>query len=509
MHTAATLRHRTSTKNAKTLRYDKILLLILLAHLPVTIFLVPIGYGTSDFALSASLMVGTLTVAAYLLLRGTPSFGLVSAILLMALSAIMIQSELGRIEMHFHIFCALAILLIYRNWVYILVAVALISVHHLGFTALQLNGTTVSGMPIMLFNDGCSWSLTALHVTFIAVEGLVLIAYAILMRRDEQVADMLMGAISVLDDKRDLTLQIIDEDKSPILGAFNDTLRKFAILTRNVSNAADEIRSVSKQLGHIARTAEEDISEQHAQTKQAARAIGEMSKRIEAVAANTRSAADVADAANLRAFEGQDRFNRAVRSTAELQQIMVEAYNSIRLLKSNAERIGLVVDVIRGISEQTNLVALNAAIESARAGEHGRGFTLVADEVRELAQHTQDSTKEIQAMIQKIQTDIENSVAQTDYGHQKSTATSTEILQAGLALNEILESVSQISIMNDQVAQAVDQQSKVVESIDSSIRNIATHNANVIEKSKTNLSSASTLQKVSKTLDRMATTYRH
>ncbi|MFD2111783.1 methyl-accepting chemotaxis protein [Thiorhodococcus fuscus] len=509
MHTAATLRHRAPAKNAKTRRYDKILLLILLAHLPVTIFLAPIGYGTNDFALSASLMVGTLTVAAYLLLRGTPSFGLISAIMLMAFSAIMIQSELGRIEMHFHIFCALAVLLIYRNWVYILVAGSLITVHHLGFTALQLSGATISGMPIMIFSDGCSWGLTALHLTFIAAESLVLIAYALLMRRDEQVADRLVGAISALDDKKDLTLQIANDDKSPVLSAFNDTLRKFAILTRSVSNAADEIRAVSQQLGHIARTAEEDISAQHAQTKQAASAIGDMFKRIEEVAANTRSAADAADAANLRAFEGQDRFNRAVRSTAELQQIMVEASGAIRLLKSNAESIGLVVDVIRGISEQINLLALNAAIESARAGEHGRGFTVVAEEVRVLAQRTQDSTKEVQDMIQKIQAGIERSFAKTDYGHQKSTATSTEILQAGLALNEILESVSQISIMNDQVAQAVDRQNQAVESLDSSIRNIALHNANVIEKSKTNLSSASTLQKVSKTLDRLATTYRH
>ncbi|NEV64270.1 methyl-accepting chemotaxis protein [Thiorhodococcus minor] len=492
----------------RLLRYDRILLVILLGHLPVTMLLLPMGYGTQSFAIFASVLVGVVAVAAYLLLRGTAAFGLVSGILLMTLSAIMIQTQLGRIEMHFHIFVALALLLIYKNWVLVIVAAALIAVHHLALTALQLNAVSVGGMPIMLFNYGCSWSIAFLHAAFVVFEAIVLIYYAILMKRDERVAEMLVDAVSSIDESNDLTVQIPDTGSSPVIAAFNDMIRKFGTLTADVSRAAQEIKTVSGQLDEIARAAESEISSQHSQTGQAATAITEMSQTIMDVSENTRNAASVAASANDKALDGHERFNEAVRSTTELQRVMVEASESIRLLESNAVSIGSVVDVISSISEQTNLLALNAAIEAARAGEHGRGFAVVADEVRTLAQRTQDSTTEIQDIIQKIQKDIEGSVSKTDYGQQKTTETSSEILRAGLALNEILESVSQISDMNAQIALAIEQQSDVAEGITSNIVTISTHSNNVVDKAKQNLSSAATLKSVSESLAQLVSAYR-
>lgn len=493
----------------RILRYDRILFVILLAHLPVTMFLVPMGYGTQSFAIYASALVGLSAVAAYVLLSGTTTFGLIAGLLLMTLSAIMIQSQLGRIEMHFHIFVALALLLIYRRWLCIVVAATAIAVHHIVLTALQLDGVGIGGMPIMIYNYGCSWSIALLHAAFVVFEAVVLVYYAILMKRDEQDAEMLVDAVSTIDKSNDLRIQIRGKRRTPVITAFNDMIRKLGIMTASVAKAAERLKSVSHQLDDLARQSESEISAQHSQTEQAAAAITQMAQTINHVAASTQSAASLAATANEKALDGHERFNRAVRSTTDLQEIMVEASDSIRLLESNAVSIGSVVDVIRSISEQTNLLALNAAIEAARAGEHGRGFAVVADEVRTLAQLTQDSTTEIQDIIQKIQKDIQGSVSKTDYGHQKTTETSSEILQAGMSLNEILESISQISEMNMQIAQAIDQQSGVADGITSNIQGISVHSSSVVDKAGRNLDAAHTLKEVSSALSQLVSTYRY
>ena len=508
MRRSAIWKAQFSGEQERTLRYDRILLIILLGHLPITTLLVPLGYGTQAFAVYASLLVAVLTLVSFAFLRGTPSFGLISGLLLMTLSAIMIQSQLGRIEMHFHIFVALAVMLIYRNWLYIVAAAAAIAVHHLLLTALQLNAVGLGSMPIMIYNYGCSWGIAFLHAAFVVFEAMVLIYYAVFMRRDEQVAARLVDAVSSIEKSNDLTVQIPDARNTAVITAFNEMIRKFATLTSDVGSAAQKIRAVSHQLDDIARSAEAEISSQHLQTEQAATAITQMSQTITHVADRTQKAARLAASANEKALDGHERFNRAVRSTADLQQIMVEASGSIRLLESTAVSIGSVVDVIRGVSEQTNLLALNAAIEAARAGEHGRGFAVVADEVRTLAQRTQDSTAEIQEIIHRIQQDIESSVAKIDYGQQKTTETSSEILRAGLALNEILESVSQISEMSAQIAQAIEQQSGVAEGITSNIVTITTHSNNVVDKSRRNISSSSTLKSVSESLAQLVSGYR-
>ena len=496
-------------RDPTTLRDDRILFIILMAHLPVLAFLIPIGFGTTGFAVYSAGILGVMMGTAYGLLRGTPSFGLLSGIFLMTISAVMIQVQMGRIEMHFHIFAALALLLIYRRWLYIVVAAGVIAVHHVALTALQLNQVSVGDMPLMVFNYGCSWDITFLHAAFVVFESAVLVYYSVLMKQEEEISNALVNAVATVDRDNDLTLQIPNDRGIPVIAAFNEMIRKFGTLTSDVANAAAQIQTVSDTLGEIAVSSEAEISAQHGQTEQAAAAISEMSQTIYHVAENTRSAADAAATTNDLAQEGHERFNRAVRSTADLQQIMVEASTSIRMLENNAENIGSVVDVIRGISEQTNLLALNAAIEAARAGEYGRGFAVVADEVRTLAQRTQESTKEIQDIIQKIQRDIEGSVAKTDYGQKKTTETSGDILQAGLALNEILESVARISAMNTDIAQAVEQQSSVADGITSNIITISNHSHNVVDKSKKNLSSATTLKTVSESLGRLVSGYRH
>lgn len=490
------------------LRYDKILFIILLAHLPITMFLVPMGYGTSGFAIVASLIVGVLSAVSYSLLRGTPAFGNIAGVLLMVFSAIMIQAQLGRIEMHFHIFSALALLLIYRNWVPIVVAAGFIAVHHLAFTALQLNQVMLGDMPITAFNYGCSWAITFLHAIFVVFESAALIYYAIIMRRDEVVAERLVNAVSEVHEHNDLSVRISGEQNT-VAVAFNAMMDQLSSLIRDVVEASKQILQETQSMNDNIHNAESEINLQHSQTEQVATAITQMTQTIHGVTSNIQSAAQVADKSNQQAEKSFQLFSSAKQTTEELQATMNEASESIRLLESNAENIGSVVDVIQGISEQTNLLALNAAIEAARAGEQGRGFAVVSDEVRTLAQRTQESTEEIQKIIEKLQSDTQSAVSKISYGQQKSQEASDGVHKAGDTLNQILSSVAEIKGMNSQIATASEEQSRVAESISENVVMISNASNNIVQKSDENVESAANLSEVSRILDVRVSEYKY
>jgi methyl-accepting chemotaxis protein len=136
------------------LKIDRLMLGILLAHLPFTMFLAPWGMGTGSFAVVASLLVAAVGVLGFMVLRGQRAFGVLIGALFMLMSAILIQAQLGRIEMHFHIFAALALMLIYRDWLTVVVPAGVIAVHHLLLNGLQMQGASLGDMPITLFNYG-------------------------------------------------------------------------------------------------------------------------------------------------------------------------------------------------------------------------------------------------------------------------------------------------------------------------------------------------------------------
>ncbi|MDJ0834462.1 MAG: methyl-accepting chemotaxis protein, partial [Gammaproteobacteria bacterium] len=354
-------------------KHDKIVFTILLAHLPVTMFLIPIGYDTQAFAVVSSLLVGAVAAIAYFLTRGTRWFGVLSGVLLMCFSAIMIQTQLGRLEMHFHIFGALALLLIYRDWLAIVAAAGAIAVHHLVLTALQLNAVQLGDMPLMLYNYGCSWGIFLMHAAFVVFESAILIYYALLMKKEEVTGLQLIAAVTEVHRQNNLAIRLPGDANNKVACAFNNLVEKFDGLISNLGSASQNLEITARELNVNNQETSQNIAIQHDQIAEAVTAMSEMTNTIHAVAQNSQQAAASASEADTEAHRGAKLVNEAVAKTGELLNSMNTAAEAMNQLEQNVENIGSVVDVIRGISEQTNLLALNAAIEAARAGEQGRG----------------------------------------------------------------------------------------------------------------------------------------
>ncbi|WP_416350736.1 methyl-accepting chemotaxis protein [Pseudomonas sp. CCI1.2] len=245
-------------------------------------------------------------------------------------------------------------------------------------------------------------------------------------------------------------------------------------------------------------------SEQHAETDQIATAVNQMAASIQEVAASAQHAADRAGRAYSETSSGQRLVAYTSQSITELEGEIQQAARVIHELEGQSNEISKVLDVIRSIADQTNLLALNAAIEAARAGEQGRGFAVVADEVRNLAARTQQSTTDIQGMISALQERARAAVTVMEQSSQQAHSSVSHAQDAATALNGIGKRVNEITDMNAQIAAAVEQQGGVSEDINRSINSIRdTANANV-QTVLSNFESAAAVAQLSSTMSELA-----
>ncbi len=263
----------------------------------------------------------------------------------------------------------------------------------------------------------------------------------------------------------DLTIKVQVGAPESILSAVRDLTIHMSEMTRNSMQAAEELLTASKNLLMTAHQNEDLIVNQKLATEQGASAIHQMSATVGDVANHTSEAAAIAHTAMSEFNAGQNEVRKTQASIKLLADKVAEAAEVINHLSEDSRQIGSVLDVIQGIAEQTNLLALNAAIEAARAGEQGRGFAVVADEVRNLARRTQESTRQIQAVIEKMQGSSVKAVTVMNEGKTQAELSVEQATCAGDSLNAINQSVTLISDMNTQIATAAEEQSVVAAEI--------------------------------------------
>jgi methyl-accepting chemotaxis protein len=256
------------------------------------------------------------------------------------------------------------------------------------------------------------------------------------------------------------------QDELGLLARAANTLRDFlASTSERLHHSTQNLDNASSELNAIASRMTEGVSEQFERTDQVATAMHEMSATAQEVARHAADAAHAANDADDSARQGGAVMQSTIATITDIRGEIANTAEVIRRLESDSGRIGKVLEVIRGIAEQTNLLALNAAIEAARAGEQGRGFAVVADEVRHLAQRTAESTAEINQIIDTVQMGALNAVRAIESGQQRSEQGVTQVTEAGAMLQRITEAVEAIRDMNQQIATAAEEQTSVAEDI--------------------------------------------
>ncbi|ETF06945.1 chemotaxis protein [Pseudomonas moraviensis R28-S] len=289
--------------------------------------------------------------------------------------------------------------------------------------------------------------------------------------------------------KGDLTVQARSARKDE-LGDLQNAMQEMAqnlnTLVQGIGNGVTQISTSAEKLSAMSEQTSAGVRQQKSEVDQVATAMHEMASTVQEVARNTTDASAAATLADQQARHGSTVVKQATVQISELAMAIEELGGAMNVLTQDSEQIGKVIDVIKAVAEQTNLLALNAAIEAARAGEQGRGFAVVADEVRSLAQRTQDSTKEIEALIVTLQQGTQAAATLMTSSRERTLDTVVLAQKAELAITEINQSIGTIQEMSLQISAAAEQQSAVADEINRSIvsvRDVADQSAVASEES--------------------------
>ncbi len=412
---------------------------------------------------------GTALVATilYKMHGGQRSTRIFMGLALMVMTMLHVNQAQGMIEMHFGFFAFLALLLYYHDWLPIFASAALVAVHHVGFYALQQQGVNL----YILDASNSSWNIIFLHAGYVVVETGVLLVMARDLHAKEEASQDLEKTVDDITGHSRLDLsyrcQMIGHT---IADNFNAFIEQTHGLIKNMSGDSQSLAQSSTELNSLMEKNASQLVLQQEETEKITTAVTEMIGAIQLTAQNAEQAADSVRQVKATVSTGSQESQRAQQGMEHLGSQINEASQAITTLAAESDNIGSVLDVIRGIAEQTNLLALNAAIEAARAGEQGRGFAVVADEVRSLASRTQQSTEEINNMIGKLQEGSKSTVAAMEVSQTLMGQCVEDTGKTHSALMEVEQSMNAILDLNNMMASATTEQESVVSSMGENVR---------------------------------------
>ncbi|BFT29170.1 hypothetical protein D210916BOD24_03460 [Alteromonas sp. D210916BOD_24] len=314
--------------------------------------------------------------------------------------------------------------------------------------------------------DNANTSLISTGVILAVVVTILLFATAVPIVRGikQSIDDVVRSLKDIAQENGDLTVRIetkSEDEIGELVYWFNQFMDKLQGVVRDVVEASLPLSNLAQNLRGVTEETQRTIDVQQKSATNAKRAVDTMSGSVDGVAHSAAQAAGDANEATTAASEGRQIVQQTVTSIQQLAENVRETADVIARLESDSNKVGSVLDVIKGIAEQTNLLALNAAIEAARAGEQGRGFAVVADEVRTLASRTQQSTEEIQSTIEQLQSAAHSAVEVMARGTEQAGSSVETANKAGSSLETITSTIGRINKMNEQIAHNTEDQRSV------------------------------------------------
>lgn len=423
---------------------------------------------------------GVVLTALYRAIGGTRVMRCVLGAGLMVMAALHINQAEGVIESHFGIFALLAVLTFYRDWLPILVAALTIAVHHLVFHALQHQG-----VPVFVMAHHGGWTMIFVHAFYVVMETVALLYLAVHSQAEAvESQEMLEKMLAVTSQFTQDTAKGEDKVHVSLAKRFDHFLQQLTHLIDGVARDSHGLGQLGQELATASGTLEQGARHQLAQINEMTGSMQRMEDAMGHITVHVEQAVEHAGQASQQIERGQQSVGRAQHEITQLASRINGTESTVQSLAVQAEQIGSVLEVISSIANQTNLLALNAAIEAARAGEQGRGFAVVADEVRSLAQRTALSTQEIRTIIEGLQQGSRQAVEAMHDSRQGVERCVEDSQMAVDMLRAVGEDIAHIDQLNGRIVTTTREQTsanlEIVERLQS-VQHIAQNTADDVE----------------------------